>query len=122
MVSTTYRTLTESASITATAGGASGDVLYTCPARSDAEVDMLFITNGGTATAKITIEFYHADDTAYHNLVNSKSISGNDTFSVLDNSILYLHAGDKIVVHKDSGATFDVTISAKEFYNPFRIT
>ena len=122
MVSETYRTLTESKSVTATAGGASGNVLYTCPARSDAEVDMLFITNGGTATAKITIEFYHADDVAYHNLVNAKSVSGNDTFNVLTNSILYLHAGDKLVAHKDSGATFDVTVSAKEFYNPFRIS
>ena len=122
MVSETYRTLTESKSITATAGGASGDVLYTCPARSDAEVDMLFITNGGSSTAKITIEFYHADDTAYHNLVNDKSVSGNDTFNVLTNSILYLHAGDKLVANKDSGSTFDITVSAKEFYNPFRIS
>lgn len=120
MVSETYKTNTQSISVAATSGGASGNVLYTCPDNYDATIDMLMVTNGGTSQQKITIEFYHADDTTYHNFIEAKSVAGNTALNVLDAARMHLHAGDKLVCSKDGG-TFDVTMSAKEFYNPTRI-
>ena len=50
MVSKTYSTSTESLTVSATAGGASGSVLYTVPNNYDATIDMLFISNNNTAS------------------------------------------------------------------------
>ena len=123
MVALAYTTKSESKTISATAGGSSADVLYTCPAKHDATIDMLLITNGGNSTSKVYLEFYHADDATYHKLVNGKSVAGHDTYSVLNGTLgMHLHAGDKIVVYEESGATFDATVSVREFFNPNRIT
>jgi len=121
MVALAYTTKSESITVTSTSAGASADVLYTCPPNHDATLDMLYVTNGGNSTSKIYVEFYHADDTSYHKLVNGKSLAGHDTYNILSSSNMHLHAGDKIVVYKESGTTFDITISAREFFNPNRI-
>ena len=114
-----YTTTTESVSVSATSGGASGNVLFTCPANHDATIDMLMVTNGGTSNQKITIEFYHADDTTYHNFIEAKSVSGNTALNVLDAARMHLHAGDKLVCSKDGG-TFDATMSGRLYFNPNR--
>ena len=114
-----FNTTTISVSVASTSGGASGNVLYTCPSNFDAEIDMLMVTNGGTSSQKITIEFYHADDTTYHNFIEAKSVAGNTALNVLDSARMHLHAGDKLVCSKDGG-TFDVTLSGREFFNPNR--
>ena len=46
-----FDTATESVTVTATAGGASGNVLYTCPNFHDATVEFLHISNGAASTA-----------------------------------------------------------------------
>lgn len=122
MVALAYTTKSESITVTSTSAGASADVLYTCPAKHDSTLDMLYVTNGGNSTSKIYVEFYHADDDEYHKLVNGKSLAGNDTYNILASANMHLHAGDKIVVYKESGTTFDITLSAREFFNPNRIT
>jgi len=120
MVSRTYNTVSEALDITATAGGASADVLYTCPAKHDAEIDFLHVTNGAASTDNIYIEWYHADDSTYHKLVNAKSIAGNDVYDILQGgNVFYMHAGDKIVCY-NGGGTFDVTLSARLYFEPNR--
>ena len=120
MVALLYNTKTESISVSATAGGASGDVLYTCPANHDCTLDILLVSNGANSSNKITIEFYHKDDNTYHNITNDHSVAGHDTYNVFSSAQFHLHAGDKIVVHKEVGSTFDVTMSGREYYNPAR--
>ena len=114
-----YKTSTDSVTVSATSGGASGNVLYTCPAIHTATIDMLMITNGNTTSQKITVEFYDANGTSYHNLIKEKIVAANTALNVLDAARMHLHSGDKIVVSKDGG-TFDATISVREFYNPNR--
>jgi len=114
-----YITTTESVSVAATSGGASGNVLYACPTSFDATIDMLMVTNGGSSSQKITIEFYHADNTTYHNFIETKTVAGHTTLNVLDAARMYLHAGDKLVCSKDGG-TFDVIMSARLYFNPNR--
>ena len=115
-----YSTVSKALDITATAGGASANVLYTCPAKHDAEIDFLHVTNGASSTDNVYIEWYHADDTTYYKLVNAKSIAGNDVYDVLQGgNVFYLHAGDKIVCY-NGGGTLSIILSGKEFYNPNR--
>tara|TARA_R110002153_G_scaffold237758_1_gene391959 strand:- start:1358 stop:1723 length:366 start_codon:yes stop_codon:yes gene_type:complete len=120
MVSKTYNTSTESVTVSATAGGASGNVLYTVPNNNDATIDMLFISNNNTASKKVYVQFYHQDDTTYYNLVNARSVAGNTSYNVLESSHMHLHAGDKIVVYGETTNVFEATISVKQFYNPSR--
>ena len=119
MVATTYSTTFESKTVTATTGGASADIVYTVPANHDATIDYLGAANGGNASQKITVEVFHADDSSYHYLTNLHAIAGHDTYHLLNADRIHLHAGDKIVVSKDGG-TFDVSVSAREFFNPTR--
>lgn len=119
MVDIAYKTVSESITVSSTSAGASANVLYTCPANHDAVIEYLCASNGGTSNQKITIEFYHNDDTTYHQLAKAHSVAGNDSYHLITSNRLYLHAGDKIVCSKDGG-TFDVTISVREFYNPNR--
>lgn len=113
------KTTTEGTTITATAADASADVVYTCPAYYNAEVSYLMVTNSATSNQNISIQFYHEDDTSYHYILKDKAVAGNDNYQLINNNILYLHAGDKIVAYK-GGGTFDVVISAKEVYIPNR--
>ena len=120
MVARNYSTVSKALNITATAGGASANVLYTCPAKHDAEVDFLHVTNGAASTDNIYIEWDHAEDSTYHKLVNAKSIAGNDVYDVIQGgNVFYMHAGDKIVCY-NGGGTLSITLSGKEFYNPSR--
>ena len=119
MVAERYSTTFESVTVTATSGGASGNVLYTVPSNHDATIDYLGVSNGGTSSQKITVEIYHADDTSYHNLVLEHAVAGNDTYHLLNANRIHLHAGDKVVCSKDGG-TFDVSLSARVFFNSTR--
>ena len=112
---------TASITISATSGGASGDVLYTCPANHDGLVRFLHITNGSTNNKKVSIEIYHASTTSYKNLVNDLSMSANTVTDIIPGgSLLHLNAGDKLVCHMESGGTFDVTTSVEEHYEPHK--
>jgi|TARA_R110002167_G_scaffold37116_6_gene116555 hypothetical protein len=125
MVATTYTTTSESITVAATSSGdngsgtPNGNVLYTCPDNHDSTIDYLGISNGGTANAKITIEFYHLDDTSYNMLASSHTIAGNTTYHLLNADRFHLHAGDKIICSKDSG-TLAATISCRQYFNPTR--
>ena len=82
MVARNYNTVTKALSITATAGGASANVLYTCPANYDAEIDFLHVSNGGQANDNVYVQWYHADENVYYTIINNKSIAGNDLYAL----------------------------------------
>ena len=119
MVALTYNTATESVAVTATAGGASSQTVYTCPNNYDAIITFLHVSNGGSSTDTVSIQWYHKEDNAYYTIVNNKSISGNDVYNMITSDRLHLHSGDRITVF-NGGGTIGVTISVEEHYNPNR--
>jgi len=119
MVALSYDTATESIEVTATSGGASSNVLYTCPNNHDAVITFLHVSNGAASTDNISIQWYHKEDDAYYTIVNNKSISGNDVYNMITSDRLFLHAGDKITVF-NGGGSMGVTISVEEHFNPNR--
>ncbi len=119
MSSLPYNTATKSIAVTATSGGASSNVLYTCPNNFDGVVTFLHVSNGAASTDNISIQWYHAEDNAYYTIVNNKSISGNDVYNMITSDRLFLHNGDKITCF-NGGGDIGVTISVEEHYNPNR--
>ena len=115
-----YNTVTKGLTITATSGGASSNVVYTCPTNHDAEIDFLHITNGDTANQNVSIQWYHADTNTYHHILNDKAIAGKDVYNVITSDRIYLHAGDKITAFDGSSSNLEVFLSGKEFFNPNR--
>lgn len=113
-----YSGTTEVVSISSTTTGADATLVYTCPASHDAEVVFLTATNG-SASHTINILFYHAETSDWHYITRAHTIAGGTTYDVLNSSSLYLHAGDKIACYKSAG-TLDVTLSAKQYFNPTR--
>ncbi len=119
MSSLPYNTTTKSIAVTATAGGASSNVLYTCPTNFDGVVTFLHVSNGASQTDSVSLQWYHAEDNAYYTIINNKSISGNDVYNMITSDRLYLHAGDKITCF-NGGGDIGVTIAVQEHYNPNR--
>ena len=120
MVARNYNTVTKGLTVTATSGGASSNVLYTCPANHDAEIDFLHITNGSSSNKNISIQWYHADTDTYHHILNEKTIAGNDVYNIITSDRIYLHAGDKITAFDGSSGNLEVFLSGREFFNPTR--
>lgn len=115
-----YTTATAALTITATAGGASADVLYTAPAFHDATIDFLHVSNGSTAVQNITLQWYHADTNTYHHIINDKSVPGKDVYNLITSDRLHLHAGDSISAFDGASGTLETFISVREYYNPTR--
>jgi hypothetical protein len=115
-----YNTATKGLTVTATTGGATSNVVYTCPANFDAEIDFLHITNGDTANHNISIQWYHADTDTYHHILNDKAVAGKGVYNVITSDRIYLHANDKITAFNGSSGSLEVFLSAKEFFNPNR--
>lgn len=115
-----FDTATESVTITATAGGASSNVVYTVPNFHDATVEFLHISNGAVSTDNVSIQWYHKETNTYYTILNNKSISGNDVYNMITSDRLHLHAGDKITAFNGGGSNLGVTVSVKEYYNPAR--
>ena len=115
-----YNTVTKGLTVTATSGGASADVVYTCPDNFDAEIDFLHITNGNTATQNISLQWYHAETNTYHNIINDKAVAGKDVYNVITSDKIYLHSGDKITAFNGSSGILEVFLSGKEYFSPNR--
>lgn len=115
-----YNTVTKGLTVTATSGGASSNVVYTCPNNFDAEIDFLHITNGDTANHNISLQWYHAETNTYHHIINDKAIAGKDVYNVITSDRIYLHSGDKITAFDGSSANLEVFLSGKEYFNPNR--
>ena len=116
----TYTTDTEALTVTATTGGASADVIYTCPPFHDATIDFLHVSNGSTSTQNITLQWYHADTNTYHHLINDKAIAGKNVYNIVTSDRIHLHAGDSISAFDGASGSLEVFISVRQFYNPAR--
>jgi len=120
VVARNYNTVTKGLTVTATSGGASSNVVYTCPANHDAEIDFLHITNGASSNHNVSIQWYHADTSTYYHILNDKSIAGKDVYNIITSDRIYLHAGDKITAFDGSSGSLEVFLSGKEFFNSTR--
>jgi len=115
-----FTTDTAAITVTATAGGASANVIYTCPPYHDATIDFLHVSNGATAVHNITLQWYHADTNTYHHILNDKSVAGKDVYNVITSDRIHLHAGDSISAVDGASGNLEVFISVRQFYNAAR--
>ena len=110
---------TASVDVTATAGGASSNVIYTCPNNFISLVRFLHVSNGGSNNKKYSIQWYEASTTTYHHVVDEHSLSANSLEEVVQGgSYLALAAGDKLVCFQESGADFHILLSGEEHFQP----
>lgn len=105
--------------LTATAGGASGDVIYTCPNNFISLIRFMHVSIGANSTKKYSLQWYEAATTTYHFIVDDHSLAGNSLEEIIQGGgYLALSAGDKIVGFEETGADAHVTISGEEHYQP----
>ena len=105
--------------LSATAGGTSGDVVYTCPNNHVALVTFLHISNGETSAKKYSIQWYELATTTYHSIVDEVSLAASTNENVVQGgAYLALAAGDKIIGFEESSSDFQVTLSGAEYYQP----
>ena len=111
---------TQGYTIASTSADASATSVYTCPANFSAITRYLHISNSSTSTKKVYVQFYHAEDNAYHYIANGLSMAGHSVVNLVDGGYFNLHSGDKITAFDGSSGGLEVFLSGKEFYNPNR--
>ena len=111
---------TESINVTATAAGASAQLLYQCPTNFSAVVTFLLVSSGAVANKDISIQFYHQEVASYKYMLRTYRMSANSVFVVTNTPSMLLHQGDKLVCFTDSTGNFDVIISVEEYFDPTR--
>ena len=105
--------------LSATSGGASGDVIYTCPNNFISLVKFLHVSNGATGAKKYSLQWYEAATTTYHSIVDEVSLAASTNEKVIEaGSFLALAEGDKIIGFEESSSDFQVTVSGEEYYQP----
>ena len=105
--------------LSATAGGASGDVIYTCPNNYISLIRFMHVSIGANSTKKYSLQWYEAATTTYHFIVDDQSLAGNSLQEVIQGGgYLALSAGDKIVGFEETGADAHIIISGEEHYQP----
>ena len=115
----TAKYFTKAKNLSATSGGASGDVVYTCPNNHVSLITFLHISNGATGSKKYSIQWYEAATTTYHSLVDEVSLAASTNDQIIQGgAYLALAAGDKIVGFEESSSDFHITISGAEYYQP----
>ena len=105
--------------LSATAGGASGDVIYTCPNNFISLIRFMHVSIGANSTKKYSLQWYEAATTTYHFIVDDHSLAGNSLEEIIQGGgYLALSAGDKIVGFEETGADAHIIISGEEHYQP----
>ena len=119
----TAKFFTAAKDLSATAGGSSADVIYTCPNNFISLIRFMHVSNGSSNNKKYSIQWYEAATTTYHFIVDAHSLSSNSLEEVVQGGgYLALSAGDKIVGFEDSSADFHVVVSGEEHFQPTQIT
>ena len=90
---------TQGYTIASTSADAGATVVYTCPANFSAITRYLHISNSSTSTKKVFVQFYDADDNAYHYIANGLSMAGHSVDNLVNGGYFNLHSGDKILVY-----------------------
>jgi len=110
---------TKAKNLSATSGGASGDVIYTCPNNFISLVKLILVSNGATGAKKYSIQWYELATTTYHSIVDEVSLAASTNEKVIEGgSCIALSEGDKIIGFEESSSDFHVTISGEEYYQP----
>ena len=110
---------TAAVAVTATAGGASGNVIYTCPNNFISLVKFLHVSNGSSNNYKYSIQWYEASTTTYYYVVDEHSLAANSLKEVVQGgAYLALAAGDKLVCFQEMCAEFHILLSGEEHYQP----
>ena len=113
----TAKFITAAKDLSATSGGSSADVIYTCPNNCIALIRFLHVSNGSGNNKKYSLQWYEKDTTTYHFIVDDHSLSANTLEEVIDGGgYLALKAGDKIVGHKETGGDFHIILSGEEHF------
>ena len=114
---TTAKFFSAAKDLTATAGGASGDVIYTCPNNFISLIRFLHVSIGANSTKKYSLQWYEASTTTYHFIVDDHSLAGNSLEEVIQGGgYLALNPGDKIVGFEESGADAHIILSGEEHF------
>lgn len=120
---TVYKYHTQGYTLSATTGGASADVIYTCPPNYNGTVRFLHISNSNAATQNVNVQFYHAEENDYHYIVRDISVAGKSLLNLVNGGYFFMHAGDKIVAFSSgSPSSFDIMVSVEEEPAQFTFT
>ncbi len=88
-------------------------VLYTCPVAKKATVGSIVVCEkGGTAEPVSVYWTDSTDDTDYY-VLSSYSVAANDTFA-LQQSPIYMQAGDTLNATLDGAGDVDIVIAVSE--------
>jgi hypothetical protein len=119
---TVYKYHTQGYTLSSTVGGASGDLLYTCPPNYNGTVRFLHVSNSAASTSTVSIQFYHAEENDYKYIIRDATLSGNSLLNLVNGGYFFMHAGDKLVASASNPTAVDIMVSVEEEPAQFTFT
>ena len=119
---TVYKYHTQGYTLTSTVGGASGDLLYTCPPNYNSTIRFLHVSNSAASTSSVSIQFYHAEENDYKYIIRNATLSGNALLNLVNGGYFFMHAGDKLVASASNPTAVDIMVSVEEEPAQFTFT
>lgn len=86
--------------------------VYTTPARFEADVTTIFVTNLTAASAQVTLRMYNALGATTFDLMKNVIIPANGILQISDP--LYMQVNDKLQALANANDTINVTITVSE--------
>jgi hypothetical protein len=124
MAGINFRTDSKFAAVTGNSASADGSpsnatLLFTCPSSHEAEIVFLQVSNDQASNSNIGIQVFTANNTTYNTFVLSEQITGNSNTQFIGGGPLFLHEGDKVLVHRHTSShNFSATLSARLYFTP----
>lgn len=92
-------------------------VIYECPARFTAKVDLVFITNTGSGNKTVTLEWYDDTDSTWYYILAGYIVSAY-SFVKLSDGYLVMNTGDKLRATSEAGSSMSTIVSVEEYFDP----
>lgn len=90
--------------------------VYTVPARFNADIKTITLSNNNGAGQHVTIKWVNVATGVTHVLLDDKQMVAKEVFQLFDP--LFLSAGDSIRVVADSSTHIRVSLRVEEIYSP----
>ena len=92
---------------------------YVVPKNFSARISNLLIINNDSSSRNFTVKYYEKTSNTTHTLHSSHSLAATSSVSIFTNdSPLFVHAEDKVIVDAGTADTLVVVVVAEEFFNP----
>ena len=96
--------------------GTTNSDIYTCPDRSDGDVNSIIVANASANVVTVSLDWYDSINTTYYTIMEQVELKPYSLVQMTEFP-LYLHKNDKIRGLASATSAVTVTVAVEEHFN-----